>query len=354
MDIKPRSTAIDSALHPAVLTKRARIFVAGHRGLVGSAILRRLQSDGFADLVVRTHAELDLANQSAVESFFSEIQPKFVFLCAAKVGGIGANVSSPAEFIQQNVAIQTNVIHESWKTGVQRLLFMGSNCIYPRDCPQPIREEYLLSGPLEWTNRPYAIAKIAGIEMCWAYNRQYGTHYLAAMPTNLYGPGDNFDLETSHVAAAVVRRLHEAKQANQPSVTLWGTGKPRREFLYSDDLADAVLYLIQLPSERYEQLVESETSPPIINIGCGEDMSIREFAEIVKEVSGYRGEVIWDSRRPDGTPRKLLDISRLTALGWRPRVGLREGLVRFYQQYLNDLAGTHDRQGIATAPRASV
>jgi GDP-L-fucose synthase len=314
------------------LPKDTRIFVAGHRGMVGSAILRRLETEGYGNLITRELEDLDLRDRDAVRRLFEETRPECVYLCAAKVGGILANNTYPAEFIQQNLEIQTNVIHEAWRAGARKLLFLGSSCIYPRDCPQPIREEYLLTGPLEPTNRPYAIAKIAGIEMCWAYNRQYGTRYLAIMPTNLYGPGDNFDLQTSHVLPALVRRFHEGKEAG--AVTVWGTGAPRREFLHSADLAAAALFLTSLPEERYSSLCASETAPPLLNVGCGEDLTIRELAELVRDVVGYRGDIAWDASKPDGAPRKLLDISRVRSLGWRPEISLQQGLLSFYAHFL--------------------
>ncbi len=321
-----------------MLPKGARIYVAGHRGLVGSALVRRLQRAGYTNLITRTHAELDLAEQAAVREFFRRERPEVVFLAAAKVGGILANATRPAEFIQQNLAIELHVIHEAWRAGVRRLLFLGSSCIYPRECPQPIREDYLLTGPLEPTNRPYAIAKIAGIELCWAYNRQHGTRYLAVMPTNLYGPGDNYDLQGSHVLPALIRKMHEAKERGEEEVVLWGTGTPRREFLYSDDLADACLHLMGLPEEQAEGLF-GEEHPPLVNIGWGKDLSIAELAERVRAVVGYQGRIVWDRSKPDGTPRKLLDTSRLTALGWRPRVRLDEGIRLAYEDFLRRRPG---------------
>ncbi len=324
---------MNSRTNDTILTSHARIYVAGHRGLVGSALMRKLQAQGFTNLITRTHSELDLTDQRAVHDFFAAHKPEYVFLAAAKVGGILANNNYPAEFIHQNLAIQTNIIHEAWRAGVKRLLFLGSSCIYPRDCPQPMKEDYLLTGPLESTNRPYAVAKIAGIEMCWAYNRQYDTRYLAVMPTNLYGPGDNFDLRNSHVLPALIRKMHEAKQAKDPTVTVWGTGQPRREFLHSDDMADACVYLMTLPEEQYTSLLTPHTAP-LINIGCGEDITIHDLAQLVKEVVGYQGELVFDTSKPDGTPRKLLDVSRLSALGWRPRLGLKEGISDAYRWYL--------------------
>ncbi|MGE5522828.1 MAG: GDP-L-fucose synthase family protein [Rhodospirillaceae bacterium] len=334
------------------MQRDSRIYVAGHRGLVGSAIVRELRSGGYTNLILRTHAELDLTNQAAVREFFEKERPEYVFLAAAKVGGILANNSYPAEFIHDNLAIQTNVIHEAWRSGVRRLLFLGSSCIYPRDCPQPIKEEYLLTGPLEPTNRPYALAKIAGIEMCWSYNRQYGTQYLAAMPTNLYGPGDNYDLQTSHVLPALIRKFHEAKSASpltphsSHQVTLWGTGNPRREFLYSDDLANACVYLMVLPESDFRRIAGEESQPPLVNVGCGEDQTIRELAEMVAQVVGYRGEVAWDTSKPDGTYRKLLDVSRLKAVGWRPEVSLVEGIRRAYADFSRECRDIDPRSAL--------
>jgi GDP-L-fucose synthase len=282
-------------------------------------------------LITRTHAELDLIDAGATRAFFEREKPEYVFLAAAKVGGIVANNTFPAEFIHQNLVIQTNVIHEAWRAGVKRLLFLGSSCIYPRECPQPMKESYLLTGALESTNRPYAIAKIAGIEMCSAYNRQYGTQFLAAMPTNLYGPGDNYDLETSHVLPALIRKMNEAKQRGSGEVTVWGTGTPRREFLYSDDMADACLKLMSLSDAEFNELIADY--PPLINIGCGADMTIRELAESIAKVVKFDGALRFDTSKPDGTPRKLLDVSRLFALGWRPRVDIEQGIGLAYQAY---------------------
>ena len=310
----------------------ARIYVAGHRGLVGSAIVRRLQSAGHTNIITRSHAELDLTNQPAVQAFLASERPEYVFLAAAKVGGILANDTYPAEFIEQNLAIQNSVIHESWRAGVKRLLFLGSSCIYPRDCPQPIKEEYLLTGPLESTNRAYAIAKIAGIEMCWSYNRQYGTRFLAVMPTNLYGPGDNYDLQNSHVLPALIRKMHEAKELGVPEVAVWGTGKPRREFLYSEDMADACVTLMSMKDEHFD--AQATQYPPLINIGCGEDLTIRDLAELVAKTVGFKGALKFDTSKPDGTPRKLLDVGRLSSLGWRPTVPLDAGIKTAYQDFL--------------------
>lgn len=315
------------------MEKTAKIYVAGHRGLAGSALERRLRAAGHENLVLRTHAELELADASAVRKFFETERPQHVVLAAAKVGGILANDTLPAEFIRENLAIQTNVIHEAWRAGVKRLLFLGSSCIYPRDCPQPMKEEYLLTGPLEPTNRPYALAKIAGIEMCSAYNRQYGTQFLAVMPTNLYGPGDNYDLQTSHVLPALIRKAHEAKSRGDEALVVWGTGKPKREFLYSDDMADACVALLRLDEDRFRSAID--TYPPLVNIGAGKDLTIRELAELVCDVVGFRGRLEFDASKPDGMPRKLLDTSQMERLGWRARIGLREGVDAAYRQYAN-------------------
>jgi GDP-L-fucose synthase len=315
------------------------IYVAGHRGLVGSALVRRLEAAGHRNIVKRTHAELELGDATAVRRFFETEKPEYVFLAAAKVGGILANNTYPAQFIAENLAIQTNVIHEAYRAGVKRLLFLGSSCIYPRDCPQPIKEEYLLTGPLEATNRPYAIAKIAGIEMCWSYNRQYGTRFLSVMPTNLYGPGDNYDLQTSHVLPALIRKMHEAKERGDREVVVWGTGTPRREFLYSDDMADACLKLMNLSDDLFKAMLE-QYQPPLINVGCGEDVTIRELAETVAKVVGFPGKLVFDTTKPDGTMRKLLDVGRMFSLGWRPRVSLELGIARSYRDYTNAAAGT--------------
>jgi GDP-L-fucose synthase len=281
---------------------------------------------------------LDLTDQAAVDRFFADERPDLVFLAAAKVGGILANNTYPAEFIRDNLAIETNVIAAARCVGVKRLLFLGSSCIYPRDCPQPIREEYMLTGPLEPTNRPYALAKIAGIEMCWAFNRQYGTRYIAAMPTNLYGPNDNYDLANSHVLPALIRKMHEAKTADRESVSVWGTGTVRREFLHSDDMADACVFLMSLPDEVCEPVVRSELEPPLFNVGCGDDLTVRELAELIAEVVGFKGKLVFDASKPDGTPRKLLDVSRVTGLGWKARVPLRDGLASVYEEFTASLA----------------
>jgi GDP-L-fucose synthase len=377
------------------MNPNSKIYIAGHRGLVGSALMRRLQNppspasgggagaardladvfgqpsrlagspirEGpYTNLLTRTHAELDLTNQAAVEAFFATEKPDYVFLAAAKVGGILANNEYPAEFIRDNLAIQTNIIHAAYKNNVKRLLFLGSSCIYPKLCPQPMKEEYLLTGPLEATNRPYALAKIAGVEMCWSYNRQYGTQYLAVMPTNLYGPGDNYHPENSHVIPALIRKFHEAKQSNAPTVTVWGTGTPKREFLYSEDMADACVYLMNLPDAQFNTLLGSgakrlpspastinslssergragegeatqDFMPPLVNIGVGHDLSIKELAETVQSVIGYTGEIVFDASKPDGTPRKLMDVSRLHGMGWAPAITFHEGLRLAYADF---------------------
>lgn len=311
----------------------SKIYVAGHRGLVGSALMRELQKRGYQNLVVRTHGELDLTDHRAVQGFFAAERPEYVLLAAAKVGGIHANNIYPAEFIYQNLAIQTNVIHEAWRNNVKRLLFLGSSCIYPKDCPQPIKEEYLLTGKLEPTNRPYALAKIAGLEMCWAYNRQYGTRYITVMPTNLYGPNDNYDLSTSHVLPALIRKMHEAKMNNLSEVVVWGTGAPKREFLYSDDMADACIYLLEKSDGELQSLF-SDMEPPLVNVGCGKDLTVRELAETIKNIVGFSGELTFDNTKPDGTMRKLLDVDKLTQMGWRARTALRKGIAMSYDSYL--------------------
>jgi len=366
----------------ALMELNAKIYVAGHRGLVGSAIVKSLEARGYTHIIRRTHAELDLTDAAATEAFFAETKPDYVFLAAAKVGGIVANNTYPAEFIRDNLAIQNNVIHAAWKHRVRRLLFLGSSCIYPKMAPQPMKEAHLLTGPLEPTNRPYALAKIAGIEMCWSYNRQYGTKYLAVMPTNLYGPGDNYHLQNSHVIPAMIRKFHLAKLAmdgdlagiiadearhgaitpdvkamigldpNAPitpastiaarnAVTMWGTGTPYREFLYSEDMANACTFIMSLPDDRYEELLwpagpdsSNQNLAPLVNIGVGEDITIRELAELVKDVIGYRGQIEYDTTKPDGTPRKLMDVSRLKAAGFVPVTGLREGLMAAFNSYM--------------------
>ena len=305
------------------MSETARVYVAGHRGLVGAAIVRRLEQAGFTNLVLRTHAELDLRSQAAVDAFFAAERPQFVYLAAARVGGIHANDAYPAEFIRDNLLIQTNVIDAAWRSGARKLLFLGSSCIYPKHAPQPMREDCLLTGPLEPTNEWYAIAKIAGIKTCQAYRRQYGFDAISAMPTNLYGPGDNFDLANSHVLPALMRKFHEAKASGAAEVVVWGTGSPRREFLYVDDLADAALFLMR-----------NYSGEELVNVGCGEDLTILELARTVGEVVGFKGELRFDTSKPDGTPRKLLDVSRLSAMGWKSQVPLREGLERTYRWFL--------------------
>ena len=365
------------------MNKDAKIYVAGHRGLVGSALVRNLKAQGYTNLLTRTHAEVDLTDQAAVRAFFAAEKPEYVFLAAAKVGGILANSTYPADFIYQNLMIQVNVIDAAYRNSVSRLMFLGSSCIYPKACPQPIKEEYLLTGPLEATNRPYALAKIAGIEQCWSYNRQYGTKYVAVMPTNLYGPGDNYNLLNSHVIPAMIRKFHlaklvehrnleairadEARYGQVPSdilemlnlvrnsdgsieytkepvergtaVRLWGTGMPRREFLYSEDMAAACVYLMGLPDEKFEELLGSDESrtgvfmPPVVNIGCGTDLTIKELATLVSEVVGFDGTIIFDAEKPDGTARKLLDVSRLYGANWRPRIDLKQGIGLAYDAF---------------------
>ena len=315
-----------------------KIYIAGHHGLVGSALMRQLQAKGYNNIITRTHAELDLTNQKSVEVFFISEKPEYVILAAAKVGGIQANNSYPAEFIHLNLQIQTNVIHQSYIAGVRRLIFLGSSCIYPRNCSQPIKEEYFLTGPLEPTNRPYALAKISGIEMCWSYNRQYGTQYLAIMPTNLYGKGDSYHPESSHVIPALIRKFYEAKINNNSNVILWGPGKPRREFLYSDDMADGCIFAINLEDKIFESLIASDRNdglPPILNLGSGKDLSITELANLIKDIVGFKGGISFDSNKPDGTLRKLLDSSRLNKLGWREITEFKKGLYDVYEDFKN-------------------
>lgn len=319
------------------MKKTAKIFIAGHRGMVGSAIVRKLQAEGYDNLLLRSRSELDLCNQAAVESFFSKEKPEYVFLAAAKVGGIIANSSYPADFIYENLLIQTNIIHQSYKNSVKRLLFLGSTCIYPKLAPQPMKEEQLMTGSLEPTNDAYAIAKIAGIYQCRSYNRQYATRYLAAMPNNLYGPNDNFDLEKSHVLPALIRKFHEAKQSGTKDVTIWGTGTPFREFLHVDDLAEACLFLMNLNETAYQRLLDDETAPALINVGSGEEVTIRELALLVKEAVGFEGEITFDTTKPDGTPRKLADTSRIHRLGWNHHIELRQGIAAAYQWYQDSL-----------------
>lgn len=307
------------------MKKTSRIYIAGHRGLVGSAIYRALTAQGYTNLLTRTRSELDLLDTDAVNDFFVNEKPEYVFLAAAKVGGILANNNYPADFIRDNLIIQTNIIEASRISEVDRLLFLGSSCIYPKFAPQPMPESCLLTGPLEPTNRPYALAKIAGIEMCWSYNRQYKTKYLAAMPTNLYGPNDNFDLANSHVLPALIRKTAEAIKSKASEITVWGTGIPRRELLYSDDLADACLFLMNLDDARYNSLL-TEDAPPLVNIGTGEDVTIRELAETVAKVLGFNGQFVFDTTKPDGTPRKLMDVNRLHNLGWHHSTNLEQGI----------------------------
>ena len=322
------------------MNKDAKIYIAGHRGLVGSAIARRLTAAAHTNILTRTHAELDLTSQAAVEAFFAADQPDYVFLAAAKVGGILANSTYPADFIAVNLAIQNNIIQAAHRHGVKRLLFLGSSCIYPRDCPQPMKEAYLLTGPLEPTNRPYAVAKIAGIEMCWAFNRQYGTQFLAVMPTNLYGAGDNYNLDTSHVIPALIRKFHEAKVRGDKEVVVWGTGTPYREFLYSDDMADACVFLMNLDDTRFQRVLDdgNGTLPPLINIGTGVDLTIKELAERVGEAVGFSGDIVFDTSKPDGTPKKLLDVSRINALGWHASLNLKDGLKCAYHNFMQHSA----------------
>lgn len=318
-----RWSRVKASVLTSDMNKQARIFVAGHRGLVGSAIVRRLQAEGYSNLLLRTSAELDLRNQGAVEHFFAEEQPALVFLAAAKVGGIHANNSYPADFIRENLQVQTNVIDSAWRHGVTKLLFLGSSCIYPKHAPQPMPESCLLTGALEPTNEWYAIAKIAGLKMCQAYRRQYAFNAISVMPTNLYGPGDNFDLQTSHVLPALVRKFHEAKMRGDAEVVVWGTGTPRREFLHVDDLADACVHLMK----HYD-------GEELLNIGWGEDVSIRELAGIIQEIVGFSGQLRFDTTKPDGTPRKLLDVSKLKAQGWSPKISLREGILATYRWFV--------------------
>jgi len=315
------------------MEKNAKIYVAGHRGLVGSALVRNLQSKGYTNLLFRTHAELDLTNQAAVAEFFATEKPEYVFLSAAKVGGIMANNTQPAEFIYINLQIQNNIIHSSYVNGVKKLLFLGSSCIYPKFAEQPMKEESLLTGILEPTNEPYALAKISGIKMCQSYNRQYGTNFIAVMPTNLYGPEDNFELNGSHVLPALIRKFHEAKNSGAATVTAWGTGSPRREFLYVDDMADGCVFMMENYNPTKE---ENEKGPIFMNLGTGEDVTIKELTEMVKETTGFTGEIVWDTTKPDGTPRKLLDMSRLHALGWKHKVDLKEGIELSYTWFLEN------------------
>jgi GDP-L-fucose synthase len=322
------------------MEKSGRIYVAGHKGLVGSAIVRRLKMRGYDNLVLRAHADLDLTDRPAVRAFFDEQRPEYVIVAAAKVGGILANNTYPADFIRENLEIQNAVIDASYRSGVKRLLFLGSSCIYPKLAPQPIKEEYLLTGPLEPTNRAYALAKIAGIEMCWSYNRQYGTKYLAAMPTNLYGPGDNFDPKDSHVLPALMRKVVEARLSGERKLVVWGTGKPRREFLYSDDLAEACIHLLNLPDGVYETLLLPDRAP-LINIGSGQDLTISEVAKLILRVLNFDCELVFDTSRQDGTPQKLLDVSRINALGWKASTRLEDGIRLTYESVRSQLEVAH-------------
>lgn len=308
------------------MNKNAKIYVAGHRGMVGSAIVRNLEVKGYSNIVCRSHADLDLLNQSAVNSFFLTEKPDYVFLAAAKVGGIHANNTLRADFIYQNLMMEANIIHAAWSAGVQRLLFLGSSCIYPRDCPQPIKEDYLLSGPLEPTNEPYAIAKIAGIKLCESYNLQYGTEYVSIMPTNLYGPNDNYDLDNSHVLPALIRKTHEAKSSGDKELVVWGSGKPMREFLYVDDMADASVFLMN-----------SDVKSGLYNVGSGTDVTIRELAETVMDIVGFKGKILYDSSKPDGTPRKLLNVEKLRQMGWTAQTPLNKGIAKAYSNFLSQI-----------------
>ena len=308
------------------MEKESKIYLAGHRGLVGSALKRNLESKGYSNLIFRTHKELDLTDQHDVNEFFAREKPEYVFLAAAKVGGILANSSYPAEFIYENLMIEANIIHAAYKNGVKKLLFLGSSCIYPKFAPQPLKEEYLLSGSLEETNEAYAIAKITGIRLCKHYNQQYGTNFISVMPTNLYGPNDNFDLETSHVMPALIRKFHEAKVNNKPEVVVWGTGKPLREFMHVDDMADACVYLME--NFNYSEIGE------FVNIGVGKDIQIRELAELIKEIVGFKGEIRYDASKPDGTPQKLLDVAKLNGLGWKAKIPLEEGIKDTFNWYI--------------------
>ncbi|MFZ3060717.1 MAG: GDP-L-fucose synthase [Candidatus Methanoperedens sp.] len=308
------------------MNPKSKIYIAGHRGMAGSAIKRKLESRGYSNLVFRTRSELDLTSQQAVNDFFQKERPEYVFLAAAKVGGILANSKFPAEFIYENLMIEANVIHASYVNGVKKLLFLGSSCIYPKLAPQPLKEEYLLTGGLEVTNEAYAVAKIAGIRMCKHYNEEYGTNFISVMPTNLYGPNDNYDLNTSHVIPALIRKFHEAKLNNEPEVIVWGTGTPRREFLHVDDMADACVYLM----ENYNASDIGE----FVNIGVGEDLTIKELAELIKEIVGFKGKIVYDSSKPDGTPQKLLDVTKLHRLGWKARIRLKDGIKKVYQEYI--------------------
>jgi GDP-L-fucose synthase len=308
------------------MNKEETIFVAGHRGMVGSAIVRKLKDKGYKSILTATRDQLDLLDQQAVESYINEHKPDYIYLAAAKVGGIHANNTLRGQFIYENMMIESNIIHAAWKSGVKRLLFLGSSCIYPRDCPQPIQEDYLLTGPLEQTNEPYAIAKIAGIKLCESYNRQYGTEYVSVMPTNLYGPNDNYDLESSHVLPALIRKAHEAKERGDKELVVWGSGKPMREFLYVDDMADACVFLM-----------ESTVKDGLFNIGTGQDITIRDLAETIMDVVGFDGEIVFDASKPDGTPRKLLNVDKMKQLGWSAKTALREGISASYSDFLSKI-----------------
>lgn len=320
------------------VNKTSSIYVAGSGGLVGSALVRRLRADGYRNIVDPDRGRLDLTCQQAVADFFRREKPEYVFLAAAKVGGIHANNTYPAEFIYENLMIQANVIHHAYLNGVKRLLFLGSSCIYPKLAPQPMKEEHILTGLLESTNEPYALAKIAGLKMCEAYNRQYGTEFIAVMPTNLYGPGDNFHPENSHVLPALIRRFHEAREQSLPQVVVWGSGTPRREFLFVDDMADGCMFLMNLSREALAAEFLSYPKPNFVNLGTGVDVTIRELAETVRDITGYRGEIVFDATKPDGTPRKLQDVSRITSMGWRAQTGLRDGIVETYQWFLHNMS----------------
>ena len=314
-----------------------KVFVAGHRGLVGSATMGALGALDSYEVITRAHSELDLSDRVATRAFFMDEKPDYVVMCAAKVGGILANSSLPVDFLHENLAIQLSVFDAAHVVGIKRMIFLGSSCIYPRDCPQPIREDYLLTGPLEGTNRPYALAKIAGVESCWSFNRQYQARYLALMPTNMYGPGDNYHPEHSHVLPALIRRFHQAKLNADPSVMVWGSGKPRREFMYSADLGDAIVFLLGLPDAEFDALTRPDVAP-LVNVGVGEDITIRELAELVKATVGYAGELTFDSTKPDGTPRKLLDVQRLNSFGWKASTPLDIGVRAAYEDFVNNHA----------------
>ena len=317
------------------MDKHAKIYIAGHTGLAGSALMRALKSAGYGNLLLREHSKLELTDRSSVEDFFQFQRPDFVFLAAAKVGGILANATLPADFITQNLAIQLNVIRAAYSSGVQRLAFLGSSCVYPKLAPQPIPESALLSGPLELSNRSYAVAKIAGIEMCWAYNRQFATRFLAFMPCNLYGPHDNYDPHSSHVIPALIGKMHQAKLHGAPEISLWGTGTPRREFLHSDDAAQACFFLMNLPDPQFDLLAHAPAEPPLINVGSGSEITIRELALLIADIVGFRGKLIFDPSKPDGTPSKLMDTRRLSTLGWKPAISLPDGLAATYREYLS-------------------